>query len=71
MKEKGPDPKPEPERQSFFKDIIPDDMELGIIEFSTNATFWHPRSESMNNRQSFRCYTICGEGWTAIGKGLD
>ncbi|CAG2176316.1 unnamed protein product, partial [Oppiella nova] len=56
----------------FVNDLIPDGMELGIIQFSTNATVLHPMITINETTRQSLAATIpkIPEGWTAIGKGL-
>ena len=56
----------------FVKDLIPNNFELGIIEFATNASIVH-RMVRVNDttRQSLiEAIPSIAEGWTAIGKGF-
>lgn len=57
----------------FVKDLIPEGMELGIIEFSTNASVLHSMVRvNESTRQSLaEAIPTIAEGWTAIGKGLE
>ncbi|CAG2166360.1 unnamed protein product [Oppiella nova] len=56
----------------FVNHLIPDGMELGIIQFSTNATVLHPMITINETTRQSLAATIpkIPDGWTAIGKGL-
>ncbi|CAG2119810.1 unnamed protein product, partial [Medioppia subpectinata] len=56
----------------FVNDLILDGMELGIVQFSTDAEQLHPMvTVNDNSRQALAAVIPTqSAGWTAIGKGL-
>ncbi len=56
----------------FVQDLIPNGMELGIIEFSTNATVLHPMVfvNETTRKSLAQMVPKIAEGWTAIGKAF-